>query len=324
MPKRVRITGPAQIVASIPALLGFHPDRSLVAVFSDSESGRVHCLVRVDVDTPAADITRTLLGVAARLDACRLVTVVYADTLAAWVDSAEEAAVKTALEDVRAAQVTLTDSLLVTAGRWWSLMCTNPDCCPPEGQPIPTGTTVVEAERVTAGLPAVASSRETAGDRYALRSPLGQDVVQVAQEPVEGPLRYRCYLATELLTGTTLTPEQAAELMVLLQDVDVRDWVLADLAVGPVDAQLVDRLVDLALTAPDRLRPRLAGTSAAAIVMRGDNPVGLWAMVDHGGEDSLAHLAAEAVLACVPPPELCAVFTQAREQLAARVAGSAA
>ena len=120
-----------------------------------------------------------------------------------------------------------------------------------------------------------------------------------------------------------MSPESAAELMWLIQDVHVRDWVLADLS-HHVDAARVDNLVDLALSAPDHLRPRLAGAAAAALVMCGDSPVALWAMADHAGDDSLAQLAVQAVRGCIPPEEIRAVFARAGLQLRVRMAESAA
>jgi hypothetical protein len=39
-------------------------------------------------------------------------------------------------------QVTVRDILVVRVGRWWSLACGDPGCCPPEGHPLPVDLTV--------------------------------------------------------------------------------------------------------------------------------------------------------------------------------------
>jgi hypothetical protein len=83
-----------------------------------------------------------------------------------------------------------------------------PGLLPFEGTVIPTETTVLEALRVRQGLAAVAPSRDDVKGQYALRP-----------EPAD----------------ETDQADAAAELMWLLQDVDVRDWVLAELATHPVD-----------------------------------------------------------------------------------------
>jgi hypothetical protein len=84
------------------------------------------------------------------------------------------------LDDVHDAGLDLKDALLVTEGRWWSLMCTDPDCCPIAGIVIPDETTVLEALRVRQGLAAVAVSRDDVRDRYALRQPASVADLQTA------------------------------------------------------------------------------------------------------------------------------------------------
>ena len=65
------------------------------------------------------------------------------------------------------------DALRVTDGRWWSYLCTEPDCCPPEGRRYDPTANQVTASAVFAGQVALP-------DRAAL-------VAQVA--PVDGPAR---------------------------------------------------------------------------------------------------------------------------------------
>lgn len=49
------------------------------------------------------------------------------------------------------------DALPLDLGGWWSYLRDDPSCCPPQGTPIPDGTTDLEAERIGAGMPAVAA-----------------------------------------------------------------------------------------------------------------------------------------------------------------------
>ena len=57
-PAVVHVTGPAGLVASVPALLGFTPTESLVAVLL--HGSRVVATMRCDVDTPPAHATAAL------------------------------------------------------------------------------------------------------------------------------------------------------------------------------------------------------------------------------------------------------------------------
>jgi hypothetical protein len=103
--------------------------------------------------------------------------------------------------------------------------------------------------------------------------------------------------------------------MWLLQDVTVRDWVIAHLALDEPDRPGIEALVQLALTAPDDLRPRLAGAVAAVLYATAESSVAVWAMVDHADGDSLASLVAAALENCCPPTVIQDAFWEARQLL---------
>lgn len=89
-----------------------------------------------------------------------------------------------AVDAVRAALtgagIVLLDALRVTGDRWWSYVCTESGCCPPQGRPYDPGASEVTASAVFAGQVALP-------DRAAL-------VAQVA--PVEGAARSAMRRAT--------------------------------------------------------------------------------------------------------------------------------
>ena len=72
------------------------------------------------------------------------------------------------------------DALRVTDGRWWSYVCEDPRCCPPDGTPCLPGDSVIAAEAAFGGIVALP-------DREAM-------VAQVA--PVDGPARAAMVTAT--------------------------------------------------------------------------------------------------------------------------------
>ncbi|WP_413644369.1 DUF4192 domain-containing protein [Micromonospora sp. RTP1Z1] len=99
-------------------------------------------------------------------------------------------------EALDAAGVFVLDALRVTGGRWWSYLCVEPDCCPPDGTPYDPAASEVSAAAVFAGQVALP-------DRAALTA-------QVA--PLDGPIRVAMRRAT---TGArrrlTALTEEAAE-----------------------------------------------------------------------------------------------------------------
>lgn len=179
LPDRPAITirSPADLIACLPYVLGFHPHDSMVlAAF---RQGQVMFAARSDLpgpDTPGgAELARELVAVAARQRPDSLTAVGYG----------EAAAVDDQLQRVRSEaerhQLPLDDMLRVHDGRWWSYRCQQPNCCPPEGTPFDPAAREVTAQLTLAGLSA-APSRDQLAERVA---------------PVTGPARQAIEHATE-------------------------------------------------------------------------------------------------------------------------------
>ena len=318
----VVLRSPGEVVAAIPALLGFQPNDSLVALWTYAGAGTLVCTVRLDLDTPSTEVTRRLLDLASKIDSGRFILAAYPDTLAAWIDSATEDRVLGTAEDIREAGVEVADLLLVVEGRYWSMLCTDPDCCPLGGSPVPSSTTVIEAELAKDGRLAVADSREDVLARYALRADLvpSDDDLAAAQAHQPSTLAAACDRALSILQGSPVpTAAERADVTLLLQEVNVRDFAIAHLAVEPPDRGAIEVLAQIALSAPDDLRPRVAGAAAAVSYAIGDNPVAVWALLDHAGDDSLAQLVAASIDTCMPPTVLREVFTEALREIEERI-----
>lgn len=174
------------------------------------------------------------------------------------------------------------------------------------------------------GRHAVAASREDVMDLYRLRPEQAPSsgALGAARDGVPLGLGQACDRALALIAGnagTRLTEPVRAELCWLLQQVDVRDWILAHLCTPAPDPAGIDLLVDLALGAPDELRPRLAGAAAAALYASSASSVAVWALLDHAGDDSLARLVAASLDACLPPTALQKVLAEALPVVADRI-----
>ncbi|MFG1676239.1 DUF4192 domain-containing protein [Micromonospora sp. NPDC049282] len=172
---RLSVRSPADLVAAVPYLLGFHPADSVVVVAVRGR--RVVFAARGDLPDPGTDpgpVARHLAQVVVRQDADAATVIGYGP--AARVTGAVDA-VGGALDD---AGLVVLDALRVTDGRWWSYLCGEPACCPADGTPYDPAASQVSAAAVFAGQVALP-------DRAALAA-------QVS--PLDGPVRLAMRRAT--------------------------------------------------------------------------------------------------------------------------------
>lgn len=133
----VRLRSPGEIVASLPALLGYHAERSIVLLLLGGDRRRVTLTMRVDL--PDSCVPEVWQAIAAALSP-GLVRGGGDEAVLVLLDGDEESA--RALEDALAGVldehgVVMRDVLVVSAGRYRSIHCTDPACCPSQGTPVP-------------------------------------------------------------------------------------------------------------------------------------------------------------------------------------------
>ena len=137
------VSGPAQLVAAIPHILGFHPTNSLVfAVLNDDY---VETLQRID--WPTTDSNSQL-----SLDYCTgsdLVSIMYADDFEGT--SGEHEHQLHALSKKTRERFNLLDQLLVVGDRWRSLMCDDHSCCPTDGRALSSDGQLIDVEYIVRG-----------------------------------------------------------------------------------------------------------------------------------------------------------------------------
>ena len=320
------LRSPADLLSELPGLLGYHPSDSLVVVFSQDRTLR--CVLRVDLSDLGPEAAIRIGSVAHQAEADTVHAVVYAPTTSEPKPHQADVDSLTDLLDEAGAHVA--DVLLAAHGRYWSFLCADAGCCPPEGRPVPEGTPVLEAERVRAGHLAVADSREAAAAAYELRPDLepSSEALRTAQILLNRSVQDRGRVAVEAVRTLVRLQDDGqlglgwvddeldegfrAALMLLIQDIQVRDLVLGTLAAepgclsGPVEA-----LIRTALSAPADLRPRVAASASALLAAHGDNPVGLWSMVDLAEDESLAALVRAGMEQGLPPQVVRDTFSEA-------------
>lgn len=233
-PIRLTITSTVDLLAAVPCLLGFHPTDSLVVLAM--RGGQVVFAARGDLPrrrTSKASLAAhadQIAAVVARQEAQAATVIGYGPP--ERVDRAVTA-ICDALADRR---VKIFDTLRVTSGRYWSVGCDNPECCPPEGTPFDVTTSPVAAEAVFAGqvvLPnRTALTRSVAPVRGAARKSMCQATLRAmdrlaALSPEalvrEGKAAVRSALS-RAETGDRLRDDEVAWLTLLLCHRRVRDF----------------------------------------------------------------------------------------------------
>lgn len=239
-PTRLRLSSPGDLVEAVPYLLGFHPRDSVVALALRGSRRRVHFTMRLDLPG-SADRGPVADGIAACLvnaKAEHAVLVTYSAAPATDGALSEAGLVQAVTRSLAEREIELTDALHVAAGRWWSYLCADPLCCPPEGTRLAAEPcSAVAATATYAGLVAL-PSREAleqtldpvgflaaAGMRQALS---WAETALAARGTDEDDLRSVRRESIDLLSaavdgGAPLSDDEAARLIVGLQDIEVRD-----------------------------------------------------------------------------------------------------
>ena len=134
-PRRVRIGSPTSLLAVIPVLLGFDPGHSIVVIGTEPGTALVRITLRYNVPDPRHPrLAAALAEHAISLLAGQGVTTAVA---AGYGTDAAVSPVAAALrERAAAAGIAMTELLRADNGRYWSFICRDPECCPPEGTPF--------------------------------------------------------------------------------------------------------------------------------------------------------------------------------------------
>ena len=184
-PAVVRLRSAGEIVASLPALLGYHAERSIVLLMLGGVRRRVTLTMRADLpDSSTPEVWRAvseafLPGVVNAGGDEAVLVLLDGDEASAW---ALEDALADALEDEG---VTIRDVLVVSSGHYRSIHCENVSCCPPEGSPVPGVGAATAA--------AVASGRLIRASRDDLRAEIA---------PPEGPAAARAETVVSLMVAS--------------------------------------------------------------------------------------------------------------------------
>jgi Domain of unknown function (DUF4192) len=147
---RLRAATPDAVLAVVPHMLGFYPSRSLV-VLGLGEQHRVMVTFRYDLPEPddhelAADIAQHAQYVLSRERISSALLIGYGPEQVVLPVLALAAA------KLGSHGIDIQEALRAEGGRYWSLLCDDPSCCPPEGRSYDPGSHPAAAAMTQAGL----------------------------------------------------------------------------------------------------------------------------------------------------------------------------
>lgn len=229
-PTVVKVSSPADILGVLPHRLGFHARESLVVVALHGPRRRDELVMRFDLPEACHDdeLCREVVGRLRQRGADATVLVCYTEAPGPRFGLTRAPLVRALRRALGRAGITVVDALLVRDGRWWSYLCRDASCCPPEGSALPASPTAA------AGLYAaesVARGQVVLADRPALErsiEPVVVDVRAVAR-------------ATKRLVGALDAGDIEAVRRLVLPAVDhlVAAWLVGDCAIDDDEALVV-------------------------------------------------------------------------------------
>jgi Domain of unknown function (DUF4192) len=321
---RVRVGSADDILAVVPYLLGFHPSDSLVLLGIGGPHARIRLAFRYDLPDPpeeglAADIAAHAVTVLERQHLGMAIAVGYGS------GAAVTPVVDVVAPALREAGINVQDVLRVEGGRYWSYLCADPQCCPPEGVQYDLTGHPASAALAAAGLTvradraelasvlapvqdaagsmadAIERARERAGDLIDVAAAAGGDpflpIADAGRRSVKQAItRYR-------RGGAVTDQDEIAWLGLALADLRVRDDAWARMDPQFHDAHL--RLwTDLVRHLPADFVAPPAALLAFTAWQAGDGALASVAIeraLDADPEYSMALLVADALHAGLPP-----------------------
>lgn len=243
----VRATSPAAVLNLVPHLLGFHPDGSVVIIGTELPDEVVRITLNCPLDDAASPkfITGYMehaVQLLSSANCSRALVVAYgpesqvAPFVAAFCDQA-------ALH-----HVSVPEALRTEGSRYWSYVCADPTCCPPEGTPfeltadpdlaslLPEGVSgVLQRRESLSAQVASVSGADAAAMRRATRQAEARVLRLLEQAPAspEEPSGHALVVHEGITAmvaaiqqyqgGGNISRSEAAWLTVSLRDIQIRD-----------------------------------------------------------------------------------------------------
>lgn len=228
------LTSPHDLLAAIPFLVGFKPEDSIILI--SIRDGSVSMAMRVDFpDSLGKEEVSTLISHLERDRADAVLAIFYLPD----VPTDSTPIIQALTSAIEAHGLHLRESIIVSAGRWRSLLCDDKECCPESGSAMPelSGSRIA-AEQVAQGKPLpfenvhelVASIAALPEDSELLELISQIDPIDYNNNPVpqqrQGAEAVVDFIADFQAEGLCRDKKLIALVLVRLLDLQVRDFAL--------------------------------------------------------------------------------------------------
>lgn len=141
----LRLKNDGDVVAAIPYLLGFQPRESIVALVFGDKALITTVRFPIEIADAPAELAHRVDTIGRQFPGSSWVFAGY---------STDRRRVERAISQMTTmiGADRVLESVYAHAGRYWSLSCTVPQCCPPEGRPIDVEGSPIAARAVLAGM----------------------------------------------------------------------------------------------------------------------------------------------------------------------------
>lgn len=125
------VTSPSDLLSAVPFLIGYQPSDAIVLMALKDES--ISMAIRIDFpETLPVHEAKALALKFTECDGVLLVSYIPESC------SDAESVIRPLSEVFAELDIPIRESIIVVGDRWRSLVCSDPDCCPIEGSPLPS------------------------------------------------------------------------------------------------------------------------------------------------------------------------------------------
>jgi hypothetical protein len=242
MTTAITLKSPHELLAVVPYLLGFNPTNSIMVLCLSNN--RLGLTQRLDLPRPehARQVVLALMPSLVVEDPDSVVLIGYENHAG---DS--EPALESLTAALQSLKIEIHDRLVVRNGRWRSLDCDNPACCPLQGSPVPEPEDVpgIVAEFVGQGISphpdreALSRQLEAGPDAVAvakvLRSRQKAMAKAVGNQEVPRADLFAAWPRILDPEAKVITAEDAVLAAMSLRDIEIRDGLVAWLSPGTLN-----------------------------------------------------------------------------------------
>ena len=293
--EQITIANPGEFAASIPSIMGFCPQDSLIVVFA--RQGRVIVTTRVDLDATWSVILETVSQAAIHVEADTALIAVY--TAPTGNEQPLQREISLLIKALGDLHVQVLEAIHIDADLWRSYLAT--DEYP--GQLVDPGLDLFGSGTVSNRRDDLAAAYARKRDEIPGKAAFKTAIKTLSADPLKRA--EDAWAALNDLTSMELSDGEIQTQRAILQlsclDDRCRDYVIGKVANTDDPQPHIDTFTKTALASHDEALPKMAGAAAALLAAFRSSTIPASCMVELAGDDSLAHIVDRAIKTALPP-----------------------